>query len=80
MEDYAVLRRQGIEVDENNDPALDKTPQTNNSTTTSETALNWTEAEGIACTQSARNLPDTQACFKNYRHKDVMKISKIDLF
>ena len=47
MEDYSQLRRQGIEVDDDNDPIPENTPQTNNTTTTAETALNWTVEEGI---------------------------------
>ena len=34
MEDYADLIRQGIEVNDDNDPAPENTPQTNNTTTT----------------------------------------------
>ena len=53
MEDYAELRRQGIYVDDDNYPAPEKIPQTNNTATTydrtAETALNWTGAEGIVC-------------------------------
>ena len=40
MEDYAGLRRQGIEVDDDNDTTSNNTPQTNNTTTTAEKELN----------------------------------------
>ena len=84
MEDSAELRRQGIEVDDNNDPAPGKIPQTNNRTTstdrTAEKALNWNGAEGIAFPLLASNLPDTPVYFKNYSNKDVMKMSNINLF
>ena len=68
-EDYSELRRQVIEVDDNNYPAPENIPQTNNTTTTaartSETALNWTGAEGIVFPRLAENLPDNPACFNN---------------
>ena len=83
MEDYAELRQQGIEVDYDNDPEPENTPQTNNTTTTaartSETALNWVGAEGIVCPRLARNLTDTPACFNNYSNEDIMKMFKLDL-
>ena len=44
MEDYAELRQQGIEVDDNKDTAPENIPQTNNTTTAAETELNWTGA------------------------------------
>ena len=73
MEDYSELRWQGIEVDNDNDPAPENTPQTNNtikiSDRSAETAFNWTGAEGIVCPQLARNLPDTPACFENYSNE-----------
>ena len=47
MEDYAELRRQGIEVDDDNYPAPNNIPPKNNTTTTAETALNCTGSEGI---------------------------------
>ena len=80
MEYYDELRRKGIEVDGDNDPSPENTSETNNTTTTAETELNWNEAEGIICPRLARNLPDTPASFKNYSHKDVTKISKLDCF
>ena len=45
MEDYDELIRQVIEVDYDNDPDPENTPQMNNTTKTSETALNWVVAE-----------------------------------
>ena len=42
MEDYAGLRQQIIETDDDNDPAHENTPKTNNKTTTGETELNCT--------------------------------------
>ena len=84
MEDYAELRRQVIDVDDDNDSAPQKIPQTNNTTTTatrtSETEFNWTGAEGIVCPRLARNLTNTPACFNNYSNEDIMKMSKINLF
>ena len=62
MQYYSELRRQGIEVDDNNDPAPKNTPKMNNKTTNSETALNWNGAEGILCPILSGNLPDTPAC------------------
>ena len=51
MEDHDELRRQGIEVDNNNDPASENTPPKDNKTETDDrtsgTELNWTGAEGI---------------------------------
>ena len=41
MEDYDELIRQVIEVDYDNDPDPENTPQMNNTTKTSERALNW---------------------------------------
>ena len=65
MEDYAELRRKVIEVYDDNYPAHDNIPQTNNTTATaartSETALNWVGAEGIVCPRLARKLPATPA-------------------
>ena len=40
MGDYTELRRQRIEVDDDNYPDPDNPPQTNNKTTTDDTALN----------------------------------------
>ena len=84
MEDYSESRRQGIEVDDDHDPAPKNTPQINNKTTTAdrttETVMNCTGAEGIVCPRLARNLPDTPACFKNYFNEGVMKMSKPDFF
>ena len=37
----------------------ENTPQTNITTKTSDTELNWTGAEGIVCLLLAGNLPDT---------------------
>ena len=56
IEDYAELRRQIIEVDEDNDPSPQNTPQTNNTTTTTEIALHWTGVEGIVYLLFASNL------------------------
>ena len=78
------MRRQGIEADDDNDPAPEISPQTNNTTTNtdrnSETGLNWTGAEGIVCPLLASNLPLSPACFKNYYNKDIMNMSKHDFF
>ena len=60
MEYYAELKKQGIMVDDDNDPAPKNIPQTENTTTTAETALNWTGAEGVVCPRLARNLPTPQ--------------------
>ena len=78
MEDYAGLRLQVIEFDDNNYPDPDNIPQTNNTTTNSETALNWNGEEFIVFPLLASNLPYTLASFKNYSHKDFMKMSNID--
>ena len=57
MKYYSELIRQGIQVDDDNYPVTKNTPQMNN-TTTADTALNWTGAEGIVCPLLARNLPE----------------------
>ena len=49
MEDYSELRQQLIEVDDDNDPAPENIPQTNNTTTPAETEYNWTGSGGILC-------------------------------
>ena len=64
MEDFAKLKRKGIDVDDDNNPAPEKIPQTNNITKHSETSLNWTGAEDIVCPIFASNLPDTTTCSK----------------
>ena len=80
MEDYAELRRQVIEVDDYNYTAPENILQIINTTTTSDTELNWTGAEGVLYPRLASNLPDTPVSFKNYSQEDDMKISKLDLF
>ena len=63
------MRQQGIEVDDDNDPDPENTPQMNSTTTNADriadTESNCTGAEGILCPRLERNLPDTPACFKN---------------
>ena len=49
MEYYAELKKQGIMVDDDNDPAPKNIPQTENTTTTAETAFNGNGVEGIVC-------------------------------
>ena len=84
MEDYSESRRQGIEVDDDHDPAPKNTPQINNKTTTAarttKTVMNWTGSEGIVCPQFLGKLPDTLAGLKNYSQEYFMNISKLDLF
>ena len=65
MEYYAEFRRRGIDFDDNNYPAPENTLQMNNTTTTDDTAFNWTGAEVILFPRLARNLPDTPAYVKN---------------
>ena len=80
MEDYSELRRQVIEVDDYNYTAPENILQIINTTTTSDTELNWTGAEGVLYPRLASNLPDTPVSFKNYSQEDDMKISKLYLF
>ena len=49
MEDYADLRRKGIQVDGDNDPAPENISQTNNTTTIADKEFIWTGTEGIVC-------------------------------
>ena len=74
MEYYAELKKQGIMVDDDNDPAPKNIPQTENTTTTAETAFNCNGVEGIVCPRLSSNLPDIPAFFNNYSHEDFMKI------
>ena len=74
MEDYAELIRKGIEVDDDNYPDPNKITQTNNTTATADTELDWTGVESIVCQRLSRKLPSIPASVNNYSNEDVMKI------
>ena len=70
------IRRQGITVDNENNPDLqniiDEAPQSMN-------AFNW-EPDVIICPGHLNSLHHTYVDFKNYSHKEVTKIKKLELF
>lgn len=78
LDDMAELARQGIEVDNDNEPAPENVPDAAPTTAEPE-ALEWKE-DGIVCPRRAANLQNSAAKLKNYSQEDVIKMSKLDLF
>jgi hypothetical protein len=80
-DDLADLRRQGIAVDDDNDPAPENVParQAPQQAAAVVAPLEW-RSEGIICPRRANNLQNSNACFKNYSREEVMKMTKLELF
>ena len=80
IEDMADLRRQGINVNNENDPApkifltLENIPLTQ-----LEEDNSWI-SEVIICSRQWNNLLNTNAPFKKYTHEEVMKMTNLELF
>ena len=70
------LRRQGISIDDDNDPAPENVPQKGENTTRTG---NWTR-EGIICPRKAGNLQNYFASIRNYSHDAILRISLLHLF
>jgi hypothetical protein len=80
-DDMAALRRQGIDVDDDNDPAPENvpTPGVAAVVAAAEEEGIW-KSEGIICPRLAGNQPKSSAAFKNYSKEEVSKMSKLELF
>jgi hypothetical protein len=76
-DDMAELRRQGITIDDDTDPAPENIPIPE--LRVEEVPLSW-QSDGIICPRRAANLQNTNACFMNYSREDVMKMSKLEFF
>ena len=79
-EDMADIRRQGIAVDDDNEPdtknisVLVKTPSTQLEEGKS------LRSEGIIFPRQSNNLHNTNAAVKNYTREEVMNMTKLELF
>ena len=73
-EDMADIQRQGISVEEYDDPSPKNIP------------LQQLEEDnsyrlgGIICSRRLKNLHNTYAAFKNYSREVVMKMTELELF
>ena len=65
-EDMAELRRQGIAIDDDNDPAPENIPDRGAEPEQVVDNLNWKGEEGIICPRKAANLPNSFAGFTHY--------------
>ena len=79
-EDMADIRRQGISVYDNKEPALKKIPVPENILLTQLEEDNSWRYEGIICPRRSNNLQNTNAAFKKYSREEVTKMTKLDLF
>jgi hypothetical protein len=78
-EDMAELRRQGIAVDDDNDPAPENIPDRGAAPAAAADNLNW-KGEGIICPRKSTNRQNSFAGFTHYSRDDVLCMSKLDLF
>jgi hypothetical protein len=76
----AELRRQGIAIDDDNDPAPENIPVGGEEPQHVVDNLNWKGEEGIICPRKAANLPNSFAGFTHYSRDAVQRMSKLDLF
>ena len=70
------LRRQGISINDDNDPATENVPrQVENTTHTG----NW-RREGTICPRKAGNHQNSFAYFRHYSHDAILRMSLLQLF
>ena len=67
-EDMVELRRQGIDIDDDNNPAPDNVPRQGENTTST---VDW-RIEGNICPRKAGNLQNYFASFRNYSHDSIL--------
>ena len=70
-EDMVELRRQGIAIDDDNDPAPENIPRQGETTTGTG---NW-RRKGIICPRKSGNLQNSFASFRNYSHDAILCMS-----
>ena len=70
------LRRQGISINVDNNPAPENVPRQGETTTGTG---NW-RREVIICPQKAGNLQNYFSCFRNYSHDDILRMSLLQFF
>ena len=70
------LRRQGISIDDDNDPAPENVPRQGENTTCTD---NW-RREGIIFPRKAGNLQNSFASFRQYSHDAILCMSLLQLF
>ena len=70
------LRRQGISIDDDNDPAPENVPRQGENTTRTG---NW-RREGVICPRKAGNLQNSFASFRHYSHDAILRMSLLQLF
>ena len=79
LEDIVEIFHQGIEVDDDNNPALENLPEVRFTTAANITELNW-KGGGNICTRKAANMHNSPAVFTNYAWEGILCMSKLDLF
>ena len=75
-EDMVELRRQGISIDDDNDPAPENVPRQGENTTRTG---NW-RREGIICSRKDGNLQNSFVSFRHYAHDAILRMSLLQLF
>ena len=70
------IRRQGIAIDDDNNPAPENVPRQVENTTG---AVNWMR-EGIICPRKYSNLQNSFASFRHYSHDSILRMSLLQLF
>ena len=76
LEDMVELCRQGITIDDDNNPSPDNVPRQGETTTGTG---NW-RIEGIVCPCKAGNFQNYFASFRNYSHDSILSMSLLQLF
>ena len=79
-EDMADLRSQGIDVDYDNEPALEKNIVPGNILLTQLQDDDSWIYEGIIFPRRSKHLHNTNAAFKNYYREELMKMKNLELF
>ena len=75
--DYmADIRRQGVAVDDDNDPTPENIPYEVPQLEEGYSLI----SEGIICPRRSKKLHNTYAAFKNCSCKEVMKMAKLEIF
>ena len=70
------LRRQGIAIDDDNNPAPENVPRQGETTT----GTGYSRREGIICPRKAGNLQNYFASFRHYSYDAILRLSLIQLF
>ena len=76
----ADLRRQGIFINNDNDPSPFNIPFPENIPLPQLEEENSRRSEGMIWPRQSNNLHNTNAAFKNYSREDVIKMIKLELF